>query len=153
MFIGASPGGTGGGVKVTTFGVIMAAVWGTVRGRRDVTVFRRRLAPDLVNRAFALSILAAIGLIIITGFLLLTERQGLLHTSYEAASAFGTVGLSMGVPGSPLSLSGFFGAGGKWLVIFLMFMGRVGPLTLAVALAGAAAPPRVRYPEGKVLIG
>ncbi len=153
MFIGASPGGTGGGVKVTTFGVIMAAVWGTVRGRRDVTVFRRRLAPDLVNRAFALSILAAIGLTLVTGLLLLTEHQGLLHTSYEAASAFGTVGLSMGVPGSPLSLSGFFGAGGKWLVIFLMFMGRVGPLTLAVALAGAAAPARVRYPEGKVLIG
>jgi len=153
MFIGAAPGGTGGGVKVTTFGVIMAAVWGTVRGHRDVNVFRRRLPHDLVNRAFSLAILAAIGLILITGLLLLVEHQALLHTSYEAASAFGTVGLSMGVPGSPLSLSGFFGAGGKWLIIFLMFMGRVGPLTLAVALAGAAAPPRVRYPEGKVLIG
>jgi trk system potassium uptake protein TrkH len=124
-----------------------------VRGHRDVNVFRRRLPQDLVNRAFSLAMLAAIGLVLVTGLLLLAEHQALLHTSYEAASAFGTVGLSMGVSGSPLSLSGFFGAGGKALVIFLMFMGRVGPLTLAVALAGAAAPPRVRYPEGKVLIG
>jgi trk system potassium uptake protein TrkH len=153
MFIGASPGGTGGGVKTTTFGVVVAALWATVRGERDTNMFLRRLSPDLVRRAFALSILAAIGLVLITGFLLLTEHQGLLHTSYEAVSAFGTVGLSMGVPGSVLSLSGFFGIGGKWLVIFLMFMGRVGPLTLAVALAGTAAPARVRYPEGKVLIG
>lgn len=153
MFIGASPGGTGGGVKTTTFGVIVAALRSTVRGERDTNMFRRRLSPDLVRRSFALAILAAIGLILATGVLLWTERQGLLHTSYEAVSAFGTVGLSMGVPGSPLSLSGFFGTGGKWLVMFLMFMGRVGPLTLAVALAGLAAPAGVRYPEGKVLIG
>jgi trk system potassium uptake protein TrkH len=153
MFIGASPGGTGGGVKTTTFGVIVAALWTTVRGERDTNIFGRRLSPDLVRRAFALSMLAAIGLVLVTGFLLLAERQGLLQTSYEAVSAFGTVGLSMGVPGSVLSLSGFFGTGGKWLIMFLMFMGRVGPLTLAVALAGTAAPARVRYPEGKVLIG
>ena len=153
MFIGASPGGTGGGVKTTTFGVIVAALWTTVRGERDTNIFGRRLSPDLVRRAFALSMLAAIGLVLVTGFLLLAERQGLLQTSYEAVSAFGTVGLSMGVPGSVLSLSGFFGTGGKWLIMFLMFMGRVGPLTLAVALAGTAPPARVRYPEGKVLIG
>ena len=153
MFVGASPGGTGGGVKTTTLGVIVAALWATVRGERDTNVFRRRLSPDLVRRAFALAILAAAGLVVITGLLLLSEGQGLLHTSYEAVSAFGTVGLSMGVPGSPLSLSGFFGTGGKWLVMFLMFTGRVGPLTLAVALAGLAAPAGVRYPEGKVLIG
>jgi trk system potassium uptake protein TrkH len=153
MFIGASPGGTGGGVKTTTFGVIVAALWATVRGERDTNVFERRLSPDLVRRAFALAILAAVGLIVVTGILLLIEGQGLLHTSYEAVSAFGTVGLSMGVAGSPLSLSGFFGAGGKGLIMFLMFMGRVGPMTLAVALAGLAAPARVRYPEGKVLIG
>jgi trk system potassium uptake protein TrkH len=67
-------------------------------------------------------------------------------------SAFGTVGLSMGVPGSVLSLSGFFGTGGKWLIMFLMFMGRVGPLTLAIAWRHGA-PARVRTPEGKVLIG
>jgi len=98
MFVGASPGGTGGGVKTTTFGVVVAALWATVRGERDTNVFRRRLSPDLIRRAFALSILASLGLVFVTGILLLTEHHGLLHTSYEAVSAFGTVGLSMGVP-------------------------------------------------------
>jgi trk system potassium uptake protein len=131
----------------------VAALWATVRGERDVNLFRRRLSPELVRRAFALAILAAFGLIAVTGFLLLAEHQSLLPTSYEAVSAFGTVGLSMGFPGSVLSLSGMFGASGKLLVMFLMFMGRVGPMTLAVALAGSSSPARVRYPEGKVLIG
>lgn len=153
MFIGASPGGTGGGVKTTTIGVIVSAVWAAVRGHRDVTMFGRRLAPELVSRAFALSLLAAVGLMLATGLLLRAEHRTLMATSYEAVSAFGTVGLSMGSPGSVLSLSGLFGAAGKLIVMFLMFMGRVGPLTLAVALAGSAAPARVRFPEGKVLIG
>jgi trk system potassium uptake protein TrkH len=153
MFIGASPGGTGGGVKTSTFGVVVAAVWATVRGRRDVTVFTRRLAPDLVSRAFALSLIAFLGVNVVAGVLLVAEQRGLLATLYETTSAFGTVGLSMGAPGSVLSLSGVFGAGGKLSIMSMMFMGRVGPLTLAVALAGSSHRARVRYPEGKVLIG
>jgi len=153
MFIGASPGGTGGGVKTTTFGVIVAAIWATVRGRRDTTMFKRRLAPDVISRAFALSLIAFLGLNVVAGFLLLAEQRDVLATLYEITSAFGTVGLSMGFPGSVLSLSGIFGAGGKLLIMFMMFMGRVGPLTLAIALAGASTQSRMRYPEGKVLIG
>ena len=153
MFIGASPGGTGGGVKTTTFGVIVTSVWATVRGHRDTTMFRRRLAPDLISRAFALSLIAVIGLVAVTGILLAAEDRNLLSTVYETTSAFGTVGLSMGFPGSVLSLSAVFGAGGKLLIMLMMFMGRVGPLTLAVALAGSSTQARIRYPEGKVLIG
>ena len=153
MFIGASPGGTGGGVKTTTFGVIVASILATVRGRRDTLVFKRRLAPELVARAFALTAIAFLGLALVTGLLLVVEDRELLATMYETTSAFGTVGLSMGSPGSMLSLSGLFSSGGKLLIMFMMFMGRVGPLTLAVALAGTAARPVVRYPEGKVLIG
>ena len=153
MFIGASPGGTGGGVKTTTFGVIVAAIWATVRGRRDTTMFKRRLAPDVISRAFALSLIAFLGLNVVAGFLLLAEQRDVLATLYEITSAFGTVGLSMGFPGSVLSLSGIFGAGGKLLIMFMMFMGRVGPLTRAIALAGASTQSRMRYPEGKVLIG
>jgi trk system potassium uptake protein TrkH len=153
MFIGASPGGTGGGVKTTTFGVIVASVVATVRGHRDTNVFERRLPPDLIARAFALSMVAFLGVVAVTGLLLIVEHRELLPTMYETTSAFGTVGLSMGFPGSVLSLSGIFGTGGKLLVMFMMFMGRVGPLTLAIALAGSSAPARVRYPEGKVLIG
>ena len=72
---------------------------------------------------------------------------------FETTSAFGTVGLSTGTPGSVLSLSGHFAPTGKLLIIAMMFMGRVGPLTLAVALARGRPRPRLRYPEGKVLIG
>jgi trk system potassium uptake protein TrkH len=72
---------------------------------------------------------------------------------FETTSAFGTVGLSMGHAGSALSLTAFFGVLGKLLIMGVMFVGRVGPLTLAVALAGRGAPPRVTYPEGKVVIG
>jgi trk system potassium uptake protein len=153
MFIGASPGGTGGGVKTTTFGVIVTSVWSTVRGHRDTAVFRRRLAPDLISRAFAVSAVAFLGVVAVTGVLLHLEHRSLLATMYETTSAFGTVGLSMGFPGGILSLSGIFGAGGKLLIMFMMFMGRVGPLTLAVAFAGSSAPTGVRYPEGKGLIG
>ncbi len=153
MFIGASPGGTGGGVKTTTFGVMVASIVATVRGHRDTLVFKRRLAADLVARAFAISAIAFLAVVMVTALLLLAEHRDLLATMYETTSAFGTVGLSMGSPGSVLSLSGLFGPGGKLLIMFMMFMGRVGPLTLAIALAGSAAPPRVRYPEGKVLIG
>ncbi len=153
MFIGASPGGTGGGVKTTTFGVMVASIMATVRGRRDTLVFKRRLAADLVARAFAISAIAFLAVVMVTALLLHAEHRDLLATMYETTSAFGTVGLSMGSPGSVLSLSGLFDPDGKLLIMFMMFVGRVGPLTLAIALAGSAAPPRVRYPEGKVLIG
>jgi trk system potassium uptake protein TrkH len=133
--------------------VIVASILATVRGRRDTLVFKRRLAPELVARAFALTTIAFLGLALVTGLLLVVEHRDLLATMYETTSAFGTVGLSMGSPGSMLSLSGLFSSGGKLLIMFMMFMGRVGPLTLAVALAGTAARPVVRYPEGKVLIG
>jgi trk system potassium uptake protein TrkH len=153
MFIGASPGSTGGGVKTTTFGVVVAAIWATVRGRRDATVFRRRLPPEDISRAFALSLIAFLGLNLVMGTVLIVEHHDMLATLFETTSAFGTVGLSMGYPGGLLSLSGIFGAGGKLLIMSMMFMGRVGPLTLAVALAGSTTQARMRHPEGKVLIG
>jgi len=153
MFIGASPGGTGGGVKTTTFGVIVASMVATVRGHRDTVIFRRRIPAEVVSRAFAVSAIAFLGLVGVTGFLLLAEHRSLLPTMFETTSAFGTVGLSMGEPGSVLSLVGLFGPAGKLLVMFMMFMGRVGPLTLAVALAGSASPDGLRYPEGRVSIG
>ncbi|HSK08227.1 MAG TPA: TrkH family potassium uptake protein [Vicinamibacterales bacterium] len=152
MFIGAAPGGTGGGVKVTTFGITVAALWATVRGRADATVFRRRISAEVVGRAFFISLIAFLALNTVAGLLLMVEGRALLPTLFETTSAFGTVGLSMG-EGGPVSLAGHFSPAGKLLLMVMMLMGRVGPLTLAVALARGAPPPRVRYPEGKVLIG
>lgn len=154
MFIGASPGSTGGGVKTTTFSITVAALWATVRGDDEPHVFERRLSPDLVARAFFVSLIAFLVLNGIAGMVLVSEQRDLLRTLFETTSAFGTVGLSMGENGAPVSLSGFFTPVGKSLMMVMMFIGRLGPLTLAFAVARrASVQPRIRYPEGKVLIG
>ncbi len=153
MFVGAAPGGTAGGVKITTVSIAVAALWATIHGREEATLFRRRLAPALVARAFFISLTALLAVAVITGLLLAVEARGLLPTLFEATSAFGTVGLSMGEGDGPVSLAAHFSAAGKLLVIVMMFAGRIGPLTLAVAMAYRGRPPRVRYPEGKVLVG
>ena len=153
MFIGAAPGGTGGGVKVSTFGVTVLALWATIRGYREPTLFRRRLPGDLVARAFFVSLTAFLALNVVAGLLLITEGDDLLRTLFEATSAFGTVGLSTGLTGTPLSLAGGYSTAGQLLLCGLMFLGRVGPLTVAFALAGRPMVSRVRYPEGRVMIG
>lgn len=153
MFIGGSPGGTAGGVKTSTFGVTVVALWATIRGAGDPTVMWRRLSAETVARAFFICLIAFLSVNIVAGALLVIENADLLRTLFEAVSAFGTVGLSAGLPGTPLSLSAGFSETGRFLICLLMFMGRIGPLTLAFALAARRAAPRVRYPEGRVLIG
>jgi len=153
MMIGASPGSTGGGVKTTTFSVTVLALWATVRGAPEPTAFHRRLPAELVQKSFFICLIAFLALNAVAGALLIAERRDLLQTLFETTSAFGTVGLSMGHPGSVLSLAAQFSVLGKLLVIAMMFAGRVGPLTLAIALAGRTQVPRFRYPEGRVAIG
>lgn len=154
MFIGASPGSTGGGVKTTTFSITVAALWATIRGNQEPQLFNRRIPAELVAKAFFVSLIAFLGLNAVAGAVLITQGRDLLPTLFETTSAFGTVGLSMGENGSVVSLSAFFTPIGKLLMAGMMFMGRVGPLTLALALAArAAARAKIRYPEGKVLIG
>lgn len=154
MFIGASPGGTGGGVKTTTFSITVAALWATVRGDAEPVVFGRRLSAQLVAKAFFISLISFLALNLVAGALLVTEGRDLMPTLFETSSAFGTVGLSMGEAGQPVSLVAFFSTPGKFLVMLMMFAGRIGPLTLAFAVARrAGVQPRVRYPEGKLLIG
>lgn len=153
MFIGAAPGGTGGGVKISTFSITVAVIWAMVRGNPEPTLLERRIPPPLVARAFSICLIGFLALNVVAGLLLITEGRDLLPTLFETTSAFGTVGLSMGEAGAPVSLAGRFTGGGKALVIAMMFMGRIGPLTLAVAIARRREPARVRHPEGKFLIG
>jgi len=89
----------------------------------------------------------------VAGMLLVIEDHPLLPTLFETTSAFGTVGMSTGHRGSVLSLAGHFSATGKFLLAAMMFMGRVGPLTLAVAVARGRTPAKIRYPEAKILVG
>jgi trk system potassium uptake protein TrkH len=153
MFIGAAPGGTAGGVKISTFSITVAVIWAMVRGAAEPTLLGRRITPPLVARAFSICLIGFLALNVVAGLLLVVEGRELLPTLFETTSAFGTVGLSMGEAGTPVSLAGRFSAAGKLLVVGMMFMGRIGPLTLAVAIARGRQVARVRYPEGKFLIG
>ena len=153
MFIGASPGSTGGGVKTTTFGITVFALVATVRGASETVAFKRRIPNDTIARAFFVSLMAFLALNLVAGLLLLREGQDLLRTLFETTSAFGTVGLSMGFTGGVVSLAALFSGLGKSMLIGMMFLGRVGPLTVAVALAGRRRRSHVRYPDGRVFIG
>ncbi|AMY12926.1 Ktr system potassium uptake protein B [Luteitalea pratensis] len=153
MFIGAAPGSTGGGVKVSTVGVILAALWATARGESDVVIFRRRIPPEQIARAFLICLVAFLAVNALAAVLLAREGRQLLPTLFEVVSAFGTVGMSTGEGASPLSLSGHFSVSGRLLISAMMFAGRIGPLTLLMAVARRGESSRLRYPEGKVLIG
>lgn len=146
MFIGASPGSTGGGIKTTTFAVLIGAVLAMMRGKDDVVLFRMRLAQERVYKAVTVT-LFCIGIVMLgTMILCTTEDAAFLRIAFEATSAFGTVGLSMGLTGE-LTLPG------KLTIIMLMFIGRLGPLTLTYALAPKQERARYRYAEGKIIIG
>ncbi len=154
MFIGASPGGTGGGVKTSTFSLTVAALWATVRGDNEPHLFGRRITTETVGKAFFVCLIAFLAVNVVAGVVLISEGRTLMATLFETTSAFGTVGLSMSEGGRPISLVGLFTPVGKMMMMLMMFVGRVGPLTLALALAHRASiTPKIRYPEGKVLIG
>ncbi len=146
MFIGASPGSTGGGVKTTTAGLAAAAIWAMIRGREEVEIFERGIARTVIYKAFALVFIAALLVVFVTMMLTLTEQAPFLNILFEVVSAFGTVGLTTGIT-PQLTVSG------KLWLILTMFAGRVGPVTLALALALRQRKARIKYPEGKVIIG
>lgn len=152
MFIGASPGGTGGGIKTTTFGTVMAGVWTSLRGRMEVNVFKRKLTPETIRKAFTVTFLSACLVAVVTMSLLIIEKHDLITILFEVTSAFGTVGLSAG-KGMSLSLSSVFSVAGKLLIIITMFAGRVGPLTVGVAVIQDEEQLRYKYARARMLIG
>ena len=149
MFIGASPGSTGGGIKTVTFAVICLGIWSALRGRPHAQVFHRTIPWGTVTRALALMAVsalwvAAVSMIICAWGLLDGARFTFLDVLFETTSAFGTVGLSAGA--TPL-LNTF----GRLLIILTMFLGRVGPLSLLLAMQGrAGAAARYTYPTEMV---
>jgi len=150
MFIGASPASTGGGIKTTTLAVLVIAMRTTLRSRPEAEVFRKRIPSGILRQAVCIAGLAAALLIVFVFTLCITEgsRTGvtLSDVCFEATSAFGTVGLSTGItPGLTTA--------GKLLITALMFIGRVGPLTLALAISGERPHRAYRYAEEGVLVG
>ena len=147
MFIGGSPGSTAGGIKTVTFGVMIIAVLSVARGSKDVNVFGRRIDMGIVLRALSIVLISISVLVISVLVLCITEGKPMLDLLFEAVSAFGTVGMTTGITTELTSV-------GKMIIIFLMFFGRVGVLTTAVALASRQKyDASIQFPEEKVLIG
>lgn len=146
MFIGASSGSTGGGIKVTTFAIILLAFWAVVTNRNDVNIFKRRISWELVNKSLSIVVTAIFFIFLIFFLLTFTEKADMSKLLFETISAFGTVGLSANFTPdlSPI---------GRILITIMMFIGRLGPLTMAFALLYTRKEAKVRYAEEKILIG
>ncbi len=146
MFVGAGSASTGGGIKVTTLALLALMVWAEVRGDPHVTAFSRRLPAHAQRQAFAIATIALGAVVISTLALMAHTELTLSQTLFEALSAFGTVGLSTGITAD-------FGAFGQWILIALMYLGRVGPHTLGVALVLRERQRLYRFPEERPIIG
>ncbi len=152
MFIGASSASTGGGVKTTTFGLMVLMVASVVRGRDRINVFGKEIPGDTARRAMAIVLISIAVVLVCTLALSIVQRGSgvpMINLLFEAASAFSTTGLSSADTSALYPLS-------QWLLMPLMYFGRVGPLTLAFALASRMEnrpANRVRYPEEKIMIG
>ena len=147
MFIGGSPGSTAGGIKTTTIGVLIVTVVSVIRGREDSEVFKRRFSKDLVYKAFTLLFIGFTLVVIVTMLLSYTEKgTTFMSIFYETISAFGTAGLTLGLTPDLSNI-------GRILIIIMMYLGRVGPLTVVLSLTRKKEKSGVKYPEGKILIG
>lgn len=147
MFIGASPGSTGGGVKTSTIGVIFAFIKSRMQARESVGLFYRTFPLEMVTKAFTLVSLAAALIFLSSFILLLTQPQASMReVLFEVFSAFGTVGLSLGLTPKLTPL-------GKIVIVITMYIGRIGPLTLLYAFSKEKAYGRFEYEEETVMIG
>lgn len=147
MFVGASPGSTGGGIKTTTLSILLACTRMALQGKEQVLVFRRQIATIRVLKA--ISVVVGSGLVVVgaTALVSLTNPTvGFIDILFEAVSAFATVGLSTGITADLSDI-------GKYVIICTMYLGRVGVLLFMAALLGDPKPSSVQYPEEELLIG
>ena len=155
MFIGASPASTGGGIKTTTMFLLIMLVYTIVMNKDEVVAYKHRIPHQLVLKAIAIVIISLFVVLLSSVLLSIFEQDNPNTASYdyvdmlfESASAFGTVGVSTGMTGS-LTLPS------KILLMITMFIGRIGPLPLTIALSRHSSPQKssVKYPEGRIIIG
>lgn len=148
MFIGGAPGSAAGGIKVTTFSILMLTALTIARGRSDVQIFGRRLPEGIIMKAIAVAALALFTVIAVTMILMVENRVTFLQALYEAISAFANVGLSTGITPELSLLS-------KYVLILTMLVGRIGPFTAMVAFTSKRKnrTQPYRYPEGRITTG
>lgn len=147
MFIGGASGSTAGGIKVTTAGVLIMTVVCVVRGKQDTEINKKRISKEIVYRALAITIISLTLVITVTMILSITEvKFPFEYYLYEATSAFATVGITLGLTTKLSTI-------GKIVILLTMYVGRVGPLTLAIAFARKLKNSSIKYPEEKILVG
>ncbi|HZK39213.1 MAG TPA: potassium transporter TrkG [Clostridia bacterium] len=148
MFIGAAPGSTGGGVKVTVIFVLAATMFSFLRGHHEVQVFERRITSETIYKCVSIFLLSATLVAITTMVLLINNEGTLMQTLFESVSAFGTVGLTTGITTKLGDVS-------KVQLIITMFLGRVGTITAFAALTSGEGQNNLAYrcPEGKIVVG
>jgi trk system potassium uptake protein len=154
MFIGASPGSTGGGIKTTSFALLLLMIWNRLKGHEEVNIFNRTIPGEVLTRTIAIIFASAFSVLLITSILLLfgsesalpalKSRHFFVEYLFETVSAFGTVGLSMGITADMNDMQ-------KIAIILMMFAGRVGPLTLA--FSWYSTKRGLTYAEESVMVG
>lgn len=146
MFIGAAPGSTGGGIKITTAAVSIVALRAMLRGRDDVDLFGRSMPPSIVSRSLSIVMVSAMVITIFLTMLLATQTIEFEKLFFEIVSAFGTVGLTM-------DATTLLNDTGKFLIICVMYVGRIGPLTLALAIGERRHAQSYTLPKGRIAVG
>jgi len=155
MFVGASPGSTGGGVKTTSVALLVMLMWNRLKGNLDLNIFNRTIPREIVSRSISIIFASAFSIVIITSVLLiagggnlppLESRHHFVEYLFDTVSAFGTVGLSMGVTPKLNDIQ-------KLALVLMMFVGRVGPLTLAFSLSRSTGGKTLTYAEEGVMVG
>ncbi|MGL4799928.1 MAG: TrkH family potassium uptake protein [Cellulosilyticaceae bacterium] len=150
MFIGGSPAGTAGGIKTVTIGVLILCALSSLKGKEQTVAFKRTIPNRVIMRALTVIMLGVTAVVVMLMILTVTEDVGFVDLLFEVVSAFGTVGLTLGIT-SQLSVIG------KIIIIILMFIGRLGPITMGVALVvrqrKMTEKGSIQYPEEKILVG
>ncbi|MDQ4128961.1 MAG: Trk family potassium uptake protein [Actinomycetota bacterium] len=150
MFIGTAPISTGGGIKVTTVALLFLVLLAQIRGQEEISAFGRRIPRSLIAKSVTVMTLSTLLVCVAALALMISDGLTFLQALFEISSAFGTVGLSLGPGyGFATEISPF----GKILLALVMFAGRVGPITLVVALSERSNPRRYSYPEEEIAIG
>ncbi|KPK42017.1 MAG: hypothetical protein AMJ78_03880 [Omnitrophica WOR_2 bacterium SM23_29] len=152
MFIGASPGGTGGGIKTTTFGILLSSIRSMLRGKDELTLFERTVPKTIFHKSAIIFVLSLTWIVVATFLLMISDRNlatannFFMQLLFETTSAFGTVGLSTGI-------TPFLSPLGKLIIIVTMYLGRIGPLTLAMAIVLRPVMAEYKYSEEKIMVG
>lgn len=146
MFIGGSPGSTAGGIKITTMGIIVLAMIAEIKNQKDVVVFKRRISEESIRKALSIFLASFIVVLLVSFIISLTDDFAIIDILYETVSALATVGASRGITSllSPIA---------KVLIALCMYLGRIGPMTMALAFGLKSKDRLIRYPDAYVGLG